>query len=180
MPDIFSNPFFVPTDRAHTISARPKTPSEQCPFRLQHLPVNSYRALSLQKPNRMGDTVLRRNTQQHVHVIRHHLPFQQFDPPLPTKLPDDLSNLLPDSPVQNFPSVFRDDHHMILAFPLYMCFTSIIFHLRSSLAFRGLPQEDRLSFLRWKRQSLVNSHRQSRWFMNCVKTEKWSVICVLN
>ncbi len=45
-----------------------------------------------------------------------------------------------------------------------LCFTSIVFHLRSSLAFRGLPQEDRLSFLRRK--------RQSRWFSLFNKSKK--------
>lgn len=164
MPDIFSNPFFVPTDCAYTISARPETPSEQCPFGFQHLPVDSYRALALQISDGMGNTVLGWNTQQHVDMIRHRFSFQQIDPALPTKFPDDFSNLFSHTPVQHFPSVFRDDDHMILAFPLYMCLTSIVFHIRSSLAFRGLPQEDRLSFPRRKRQSLVNSHRQSRWF----------------
>ena len=164
MLDVFSNAFLVPTDSAYAVPPRPKAPAEQSASCLQNVPVDSDCALALQKSNRVGNAVLRRNTQQHMNMVWHRFPFQKLDTPLLTQLSKYLPNSLANLPVKNFSAILRNDHHMVLAFPLHVCLTLPILHEWSSLPFQGLPREDHLSSQPRTWQSLVNSHRHSRWF----------------
>ncbi len=164
MLDVFSNTFLVPTDRADTVPSRPEASAKQSASCLQDVTVDSDRTFPFQKPNCVRNTVLRGNAQQHMNVVRHGLPFQKLDTTLLTQLSKYLPNTLANLPIKDFSAILRDDHHLVLAFPLHACLTLPILHMRSSLPFGGLPREDRLSFHPRIWQSLVNSHRHSRWF----------------
>ena len=164
VPDVLSYTLFVPAYSAHAVASRPKAAAEQSPFCFHHVAMDSNGALSLQISNRMGYAVFWWDTEQHVHMIGHRLAFQKVDSTLLTQFPKYLAYSLPYLAVEHFLAVLRNDHHMILAFPLHMCLTLRILQWRSSLPFWGLPRGDRLSFSPWTWQSLINSHRQSRWF----------------
>ena len=62
-------------------------------------------------------------------------------------------------------AILRQNDHMILAFSLHMCLTFPIFHDGPPYPLGPSSLEDRLSNLRLKRQSLFNSHQQSRWII---------------
>ena len=170
MLDIGPDTRLIQANGAHTVATRPETAAKKRSFRFQDVPVQPHSTLAFQKTNRMRKAILRWNTQQHVDVVRHRLPLKKFDTALATEISQDIPQLTANLTIQDFTPIFRDDDHMILAFPFDMCLTLPILHLRSSLGPRGLPQwEDRLAFSRRKRQSLINSHRQSRWFNDSIR-----------
>ena len=155
---------------AHTVAPRPEATAKKRSFRFQDVPVQPHSTLTLKKTHRMGKAILRWNTQQHVDVVWHRLPLKKFDTSLAAEVSQNIAQLPANLTIQGFAPILRNNYHMILAFPFNMCLTLPILLLRSSLVPRGLPQwEDRLSFSRTKRQSLVNSHRQSRWFNDSIR-----------
>ena len=142
MLDVFSNTFLVPTDRADTVPSRPKASAKQSASCPQDVTVDSDRTFPFQKPNCVRNTVFWGNVQQHMNVVRHGLPFQKLDTTLLTQLSKYLPNTLANLPIKDFSAILRDDHNMILAFPLHACLTLPILHMRSSLPFGGLLRED--------------------------------------
>ena len=80
--DIFPYGLLIQPHRAYTVSPAPEM--QPCHLLLtQDLPVDSHRTLALDKPDRKRHTLLGRNAYAHVDVVRHHVPFDQLDSPLP-------------------------------------------------------------------------------------------------
>ena len=127
------------SDPTHAISAWPEHSSKQSSLRSEQFPMNSHCTLSFQVSNRHCDAVLRWNAQQHVKMVGHRMPFQQFNPLLTAQLPQNLADLFPAASKQPPLPVLWNDHHVVLALPLHMGLTTPIFHLRSAPAPRGLP-----------------------------------------
>ena len=164
LPDVFSNALFVPAHCADTVTSRPKTTAKQGASRSQHITVDTNCALAFQVPNRVGYAVLRWNAEQHMNVVWHSLAFQKLKPTMLAQFPEYLPYPAANLAVKNLSAILRDNDHVILALPFHMCLTLPILHWRSSQPSWGLPREDRLAFSPWVWQSLVNSHRHSRWF----------------
>ena len=79
MLDVCSNSFFIQSSRAHTLVARPEASAKQRPHGLEDLPVDAHGTLTLQLSDCRSNPLLRLNTQQHMDVIRHRLPFMNLD-----------------------------------------------------------------------------------------------------
>ena len=154
---------FVQTYCAYTISTGPKRPAEQCSLCFQHLPMYPNCALALQKADGHCHAAFRRDTQYHVNMIQHRVAVLQVYPLLPTQLSKYLTNSMPNLAIDNLLPILRQNDHMILAFPLNMCLSLAISHDGPPCPSGPSSTEDRLSNSRTKRQSLFNSHRQSRW-----------------
>jgi YD repeat-containing protein len=73
-------------------------------------------------------------------MVRRCLAFDQLDPLLSAELSEYLANPATYSTERLPVPVLWNNHHMVLALPLHVGLTTPIFHLRSSLAPRGLPQ----------------------------------------
>src|SRR6266478_404876 len=96
------------------------------------------RRFPLDKAHHLRHRVLRRNGEEHVHVIRHQVPL--FNPTflLRSQRPEDLPEMPPQLMVERFPTILRDKHHMILAVPRGMIQRLDVWHDR-------LPLRDTLS-----------------------------------
>ena len=127
--------------------------------------MDSNRTLAFQIPNRHRYAVLRWYAQQHMYMVRHCIALLHFYAFLSAQIPQYLSYSTPKLSIDNFLTVLRQNYHMILAFPSHMCLTSPIFHNGPPCPLGPSSLEDRLSYLRLERQSLFNSHRQSRWII---------------
>src|SRR5215475_9218587 len=101
-------------------------------------PSNVDRRFPLDKAYHLRHRVLRRNGEEHVHVIRHQVPL--FNPTflLRGQRPEDLPEMPPQLMVERFPTILRDKHHMILAVPRGMIQSLDVWHDR-------LPLSDTLS-----------------------------------
>ena len=163
-PDVLFNTLLFPTTNADTIAFCPETATEQGALGFQYGSMDSNRAFAFQVPANVRDAY---TWAEHSEAYGHdlaspYLPKALFHAAHTTRevfLPraDELSR-------KKISPAFRDDNYMVLAFLFNICLTLPILHWRFSLPFWGLPRVDRLSFPRWVRQSLLISHRQSRWF----------------
>ena len=81
-----------------------------------------------QKPHGIRHTVLRWDAQAQMNMVAHRMPFQQPNPFLFAQIPQDSAYRSPQLPVDDLPAVFRNEHHMILAFPTHMRQTLEILH----------------------------------------------------
>src|SRR6267378_1819311 len=96
-------------------------------------PSNVDRRFPLEKAHHLRHRVLRRNGEEHVHVIRHQVPL--FNPTflLRSQRPEDLPEMPPQLMVECFPTILRDKHHMILAVPRGMIQSLDVWHDRLPL-----------------------------------------------
>jgi len=158
---IVTNNRLVQTYCAHTIAARPKTTTKKRTFSPKKYTMNSNRTFAFKIPYRHRYTILRRNTQQHMKVIGGRIAFQQPNIFLSAQFTNNLADRFAMFfKVFLFPVLWYN-HHVILTFPFYMGLTLPIFHFGSPCPFG--PSSGEPLYKRWKRQSLINSHRQSRW-----------------
>src|SRR5262249_49335675 len=137
--DVLPDARFIETHRADAIARRPEMQPAH-PTLVEQLPVDPNRTLALQETDRKGHAVLGRDAQAQVDVVGHRMPFQQTDPPLTTKLPQDASDLTPQPSVEDFATVLGYDHHVVLAVPPDMGQVLPLMHrlsLRPSGAFPG-------------------------------------------
>ena len=142
--NVTTNCRFIQPNSTDTITACPKRTAKQATFCSLQFPVYPNGTLALQITDRHGDTVLRRNAQQHVDMVTRSIAFNQFHFFLPTQFTNNFANPLPLFTVKNLLPILRHDYDMVLAVPAYMCHTPPIFHDGSPDALRGLPREDRL------------------------------------
>ena len=66
----------------------------------------------------LAAAVLRRDRQQHVHVVGHQVPLDYLDPLVLAQLPEDLPYVAPDLVVDHFAPILRREHDVVLAHPL--------------------------------------------------------------
>src|SRR5438094_4394022 len=65
-----------------------------------------------------GHRILRRNPDEHVDMVLHHMPFQDGAPPLPGQLTQHRPKKAPDLAIQRFLPSLRDKDHVIFTIPL--------------------------------------------------------------
>src|SRR5262245_20851838 len=87
------------------------------PLASQTLPVNPDRRFAFEPAYGVGDAVLGGNTEAQVHMIRHRMALNQFDPLLLTEFSDDPPNAASELPIDDSASVLRHKNNVILAVP---------------------------------------------------------------
>ena len=125
--------------------------------------MNTNRTLAFEIPKRHRNTVAWRYTQKHMNMIRHRLTFQQLYLFLTTQLSKNLANLSTKPFIQSLFAVLWQYHNMVLTFPLHVGLTLPIFHNGSPCPSGPTSWENHSLKKTLERQSLLNSHRQSRW-----------------
>jgi hypothetical protein len=138
LPNIFPHSYFIPSYCAYPISGRPKMQTHHSSL-LQQLSMYSYCALPFQKSNRICHAIFRRYAQAQVYMVIHRVPFQQPNALLFAKLSQDLAYCCPKSPKYYLLSIFRYEHHVILALPTHMRQTFKVFHTLFLLPIRAFP-----------------------------------------
>ena len=137
---------------------------------LQQLSMYSYCALPFQKSNRICHAIFRRYAQAQVYMVIHRVPFQQPNALLFAKLSQDLAYCCPKSPKYYLLSIFRYEHHVILALPTHMRQTFKVFHTLFLLPIRAFPGgRDHLIFGSPERLNLQGSHGQWPWVWMALK-----------
>ncbi len=76
------------------------------------------RALPLQVAHDARDTALRRDRQQHVHVVEHQAPLDYLDPLVLAQLPEDLPYVAPDLAADHLAPILRREHDVVPVHPL--------------------------------------------------------------
>ena len=117
LPDVSADDLFRQTDGTDAVSSRPEVIPREVALPPEILPVDPDGRLPFQKPYGVGHTELRRNTQQHVHVIRQGMTFDQLHAPPLTQLANDSPNPTSHLPKDHPFPILRDPSHVISAIP---------------------------------------------------------------
>src|SRR5687768_1307490 len=85
--DVLPDDCFIKADGTHTVSPRPEMqPCEvACPPKV--FAMNTDSGFPFQPPYRIRHTILRRNAQTQMHMVRHGMPLDQFDTHLIAEFP---------------------------------------------------------------------------------------------
>src|SRR5437867_4240546 len=75
-------------------------------------------AIAVDIPNHLGHRILRRNSDEHVDMVLHHMPFHDGAPALPSQLTQHRPKKTPDFAIQRFLPAFRDKDYVIFTIPL--------------------------------------------------------------
>ena len=95
---------------------------------LQQLPMDTYRTLSFQIPDRHRNAVFGRYAQKQVNMIRHRFTFQQLYSFLLTQFSKNLTNFSTQTSIKLASTVFWQYHNMLLTLPLDVGLTLPFFH----------------------------------------------------
>src|SRR5215471_3971369 len=118
MLDRGANLLLLKTNRGYRIPARPEAFSMKVSLSPPKLSRNGDGTLALDIPNHLGHRILRRNADEHVDMILHHMPFQDGAAPLPGQLTQHRPKKTPDLTIQSFLAALRDKDHVIFTIPL--------------------------------------------------------------
>src|SRR5438105_6848684 len=108
MLDIGANLLFLKTNRGYRIPARPEAFPIKISLSSTKLARNGDGTLALDIPNHLGHRILRRNSDEHVDMVLHHMPFHDGAPALPSQLTQHRPQKTPDFAIQRFLPAFRD------------------------------------------------------------------------
>ena len=112
--DIFSDLFFFESHSAYCISSCPKVFSLEISF-FASQSGNGYGAFSFQKSNDTRYRIFGRNSCQHMHMVKHHMSFQNFGFFLPCQFVKDGAEMFSDISVENLFSVLWYEYNMVFA-----------------------------------------------------------------
>src|SRR5436853_6434111 len=118
MLDRGANLLFLKTNRGHRIPARPEALPMKVSLSSPKLSRHGDGTLALDRPNHLGHRILRRNSDAHVDMVLHHMPFHDGAPALPSQLPQHRPQKTPDCAIQRFLPAFRDKDYVIFTIPL--------------------------------------------------------------
>jgi len=76
------------------------------------------RTLGFDETDHLTDRVLGRNRDQHVHMVRHQMPFFNLALLLLGQTPEYLAQVRPETPVQRLAAALGYENDMLLALPL--------------------------------------------------------------
>src|SRR6266705_2375116 len=91
-------------------------------------PGNVDRRFPLDKAHNLRHRVLRRDREEHMHVIRHPMPLLDATLLLLRQRAEDLPKMPPQLMGERFPTILWDKGHMILAVPLGMTESFAVWH----------------------------------------------------
>jgi hypothetical protein len=110
---------FIVPHRTDAIASGPEM--QPChAFLIQQLAMDFDGTFAFQKSDRVGDTVLGRNAQTQMNVIRHGMTFEQFYSPLLAQLPKYPTNFPAHFAEKDFVPILRDEYDMELTVPFDM------------------------------------------------------------
>src|SRR5499433_241299 len=118
MLDRGANLLFLKPHRGHCIPARPETFPIKVSLASAKLARHGDGTLALDRPNHLGHRILRRNPDEHVDMVLHHMPFYDGAPPLPGQLTQHWTKKALDLAIQRFLPSLRDKDHVILTISL--------------------------------------------------------------
>src|SRR5262245_34164880 len=117
MLDRGANLFFLKTDGGHRVSSRPKAFPMKVSLSSPKLASNGDGTLALDIPNHFSHRILRRNPDEHVDMVLHHMPFHDGTPPLPGQFAQHRTKKAPKLAIQRFLPSLRDKDHVIFTIP---------------------------------------------------------------
>jgi len=103
--------------RGHRVTARPKVRAGEIPLLLLYSPGDGQRALPFHKPHHRRHRMLRRNLNTHMDMIRQQVPLNDPALLLACQLVTNLSQRLPQLPIDRLATILGDKDHVILAIP---------------------------------------------------------------
>ena len=160
--DVLSNICLVPVNSADKVAFYSKATTEQSALSPQYGFMESDQAVVFQVPYGVGDTVLGRDTEQHLNVIWYCLTFPMLYSALLLQLAKYFFQSPTNFSIKNFSTAFGSDNYMMPLFPFNKCLILPIIHWWSSLPVWGFSRLDRLTLSNYFMQSLLSSHWQSR------------------
>jgi len=114
--DVVANDTLVATHCRYEVPSSPETLAADVPL-VPKAPRDLDRALALYEPNDLRDRKLGRDRDQHVHVVRHQMPFFYRALSLPSQIPKHFAKVLPNPPVNHFPSALGYENYVVFAAP---------------------------------------------------------------
>src|SRR5215831_10663693 len=119
MLDRGANLLFLKTNRRrHRIPSCPEAFPIKVSLSSPKLARNGNGTLALDRANHLGHRILRRNPDEHVDMVLHHMPFHDGAPALPSQLTQHRPKKTSDLAVQRFLPALRDKDYMIFTIPL--------------------------------------------------------------
>src|SRR5882762_8057469 len=113
MLDRGANLLFLKTNRGHRIPSRPEALPIKVSLSSPKLSRHGDGTLALDRANHLGHRILRRNPDEHMDMVLHHMPFQDGAPALPRQLTQHRPKKPPDLAVQCFLPALWDKDHVI-------------------------------------------------------------------
>ena len=115
--DVFPDRFFILADRRDPVASYPEVLSPKIRPTTQIVPGYVDGTLPFDVPNNLGNRILRRNLDQHMHVIRPQVSLLDHTFSLTAQIPKHLSKVLPKLQVERLPPILGNPHNVILAIP---------------------------------------------------------------
>src|SRR5215510_7687907 len=109
MLDISANLLFLKTNRRHRIPSCPEAFPMKVSLSSPKLASNGNGTLALDIPNHFSHRIFRRNPDEHVDMVLHHMPFQ---------LAQHRTKKAPNLAIQRLLPSLRDKDHVIFTIPL--------------------------------------------------------------
>src|SRR5258707_4789692 len=133
MTDVLANDRFVPPHRRDEVPSRPQVLTNEVPLLPHEGSSDMNRALPFDVPNGLRHRVLRRNRDQHVHVVSHQVPFLNSAFPLLRK----RSKYRPEVPskfsLEHLSSALLVKDNMVLAIPPRVAEALVVVHTAAPL-----------------------------------------------
>src|SRR4030095_8014667 len=118
MLDIGAHLLFLKTPRGYRIPSRPEAFPMKVSLPSPKLARDGDGTLPFDIANHLGHRILRRNADEYVDMILHHMPFYNGAPTLPGQLTQHRTKKAPNLAVQRFLPPLRDKDHVIFTIPL--------------------------------------------------------------
>ena len=115
--DVFANCLFISANGGHMITPGPKLLAREIALLPKIIACDVYRTFSLDKPNHLRNRILGWYWYEHVHMVRHHMPFYDLALPVARQFLEHLAKILPKLAIQGLFSVFGNPNKMVFAFP---------------------------------------------------------------
>ena len=116
LADVLADLFQFKSYRGNSIAPSPEMLAREVPF-LAAQPGNRDRTLPFEKPDDGSHRVFGWNSDAHMHMVRHEVPFENLAFLLPRQCMKNRSQLPTCLPKDGFPSALGHEHHMVLAVP---------------------------------------------------------------
>lgn len=115
--NVGSDHLLIQAHGGHKVPSRPEVLSREIPGLAHEPPRNRNRALALEKTNHVRYSILGRNAQADVYMIRHQVPFHNLALLLLGQLMENLSKMFPYHPKNRLLPELRNEDYVILAVP---------------------------------------------------------------
>src|SRR5215831_5592640 len=113
-----ANLLFLKPHRGYRIPSRPEAFPVEVSLSSTKLSRHGDGTLALDIPNHLGHRILRRNLDEHMDMVLHHMPCHDGAPALPRQLTQHRPKKTPDLAVQRFLPALWDKDHVIFTIPL--------------------------------------------------------------